>query len=131
MEALGLRLDVGSANVAHERKTTRIATPPDIDAIVNAARKPGLGAKRVRAPRECREDCPGAVRFVGPERMTALVREGDGHIDWLTEAEIAERLRALPSGGRTACTRSARTSGRRSRKSSRSTRTSYADVSSP
>lgn len=40
MEALGLRLEVGSAKVARERKTTRIASPPDIDAIVNAARKP-------------------------------------------------------------------------------------------
>lgn len=41
------------------------------------------------------EDCPGAVRFVVPERIEAIAREGQGSIDWLTEHAVAERLREL------------------------------------
>lgn len=41
------------------------------------------------------EDAPGAVQFVKPERIDALRRASPADIDWLTEAMIAERLRAL------------------------------------
>jgi serine/threonine-protein kinase HipA len=37
----------------------------------------------------------GAVQFVRPERVDALRRASPADIDWLTEAMIAERLRAL------------------------------------
>jgi serine/threonine-protein kinase HipA len=43
------------------------------------------------------EDCAGAVQLVRPERIDA-VREGTrGLVEWLTEAEVADRLRALRS----------------------------------
>jgi len=41
------------------------------------------------------EDAPVAVQFVRPERVDALRRASPADIDWLTEAMIAERLRAL------------------------------------
>jgi serine/threonine-protein kinase HipA len=41
------------------------------------------------------QDCPGAVRFVVPERLDAVARRRTGSIDWLTEREVANRLRAL------------------------------------
>lgn len=51
------------------------------------------------------EDCPGAVRFVAPERREQLTRDGAGAVDWLDERAIADRLRALsgdPSAWRSA-----------------------------
>ena len=41
------------------------------------------------------EDCAGAVQFVRPERYEEGVHAGPGDIDWLTEEEIAVRLRDL------------------------------------
>jgi len=41
------------------------------------------------------EDCPGAVQFVRPERLEAATRNGPPEVDWLTEAQVAERLRRL------------------------------------
>jgi len=38
------------------------------------------------------EDCAGAVQLVRPERLDAMRQEG---VAWLTEAEIADRLRTL------------------------------------
>jgi serine/threonine-protein kinase HipA len=40
------------------------------------------------------EDCAGAAQFVRPERVDALLA-GKGEIQWLDEAEVAERLRLL------------------------------------
>jgi serine/threonine-protein kinase HipA len=41
------------------------------------------------------EDCAGAVQFVAPERVAAVIGgEADG-VDWLTEAEVGERLAGL------------------------------------
>lgn len=39
------------------------------------------------------EDCPGAVRLLQPER--AANRNHDGGVEWLTEADVAQRLRQL------------------------------------
>ncbi|HYB25462.1 MAG TPA: HipA N-terminal domain-containing protein, partial [Solirubrobacteraceae bacterium] len=40
------------------------------------------------------EDCAGAVRFVHPDRLKrALRRQGD--VQWLSEAQVAQRLREL------------------------------------
>ncbi|WP_411281012.1 HipA domain-containing protein [Gemmatimonas sp.] len=41
------------------------------------------------------QDCPGAVQFVQPEHLDDLRAAGSGHVAWLTESELAVRLRAL------------------------------------
>ena len=41
------------------------------------------------------EDCAGAVQFMSPERFEKLKAETTPTIDWLTEADVAARLRAL------------------------------------
>lgn len=43
------------------------------------------------------EDCAGAIRFVTEERLATLPREGEVH--WLTEQDLAARLRALRTDG--------------------------------
>ncbi len=41
------------------------------------------------------EDCAGAVQFVRPERLDAILSQTPPEIEWLDDAAIAERLRAL------------------------------------
>lgn len=41
------------------------------------------------------EDCAGAVQFVRPERLNAVCKASVNSIEWLTEKDIAERLRLL------------------------------------
>ncbi|ATQ68960.1 MULTISPECIES: type II toxin-antitoxin system HipA family toxin [Methylosinus] len=41
------------------------------------------------------EDCAGAVQFVRPDRVDAILGEEPGAVEWLNEADIAERLRTL------------------------------------
>jgi len=41
------------------------------------------------------EDCAGAVQFVQPERLDAILGAAVPPIEWLDEAAIAGRLRAL------------------------------------
>lgn len=41
------------------------------------------------------EDCAGAVQFVRPDRLDALLGEGPTEVEWLNEAGVAERLRSL------------------------------------
>lgn len=41
------------------------------------------------------EDCAGAVQFVRPERLDAVIDSEGGDIAWLEEAEIAARVRQL------------------------------------
>jgi serine/threonine-protein kinase HipA len=41
------------------------------------------------------EDCAGAVQFVTPDRLNALSSGAEDKIEWLTEADIAERLKTL------------------------------------
>ncbi len=41
------------------------------------------------------EDCAGAVQFVRDERRDELLSARAGGIDWLTEADVADRLRTL------------------------------------
>lgn len=40
------------------------------------------------------EDCAGAAQFVTPDRVDAILA-GEGSVDWLSEAEVAARLRTL------------------------------------
>ena len=41
------------------------------------------------------EDCPGAIQLVRPERLEEALRDDGPHVEWLTEADMAERLRTL------------------------------------
>lgn len=41
------------------------------------------------------EDCAGAVQFVRPERLEEIRNAGPGDIKWLTDADIAARLKTL------------------------------------
>ena len=41
------------------------------------------------------EDCAGAIQLVRPDRVDDVLQEEDQQIEWLTEADIAERLRVL------------------------------------
>ncbi len=41
------------------------------------------------------EDCPGAIQLVRPDRVDDVLQDDDQKIEWLTEADIAERLRVL------------------------------------
>jgi serine/threonine-protein kinase HipA len=41
------------------------------------------------------EDCAGAAQFVRPERVAHVLGEKGPQVEWLTEADVAERLRAL------------------------------------
>jgi serine/threonine-protein kinase HipA len=41
------------------------------------------------------EDCAGAVQFVRPERLDAVQASAPPAVEWLTEADVAGRLRAL------------------------------------
>ncbi len=41
------------------------------------------------------EDCAGAVQFVRPERIEAVRGEGPPEVQWLTEHDVAQRLRRL------------------------------------
>ncbi len=41
------------------------------------------------------EDCAGAVQIVRPERLDEMLTADGGTVQWLSEAEVAERLRDL------------------------------------
>ena len=41
------------------------------------------------------EDCAGAVQFVRPEKLRGFLSGRSSKVDWLTEDNVAERLRAL------------------------------------
>jgi serine/threonine-protein kinase HipA len=41
------------------------------------------------------EDCAGAVQFVSPERRHEFINSGPTIIEWLTDTDVAGRLRAL------------------------------------
>jgi len=41
------------------------------------------------------EDCAGAVQFVRPDRLDAVLSGDDDKIDWLTDKDVEERLKAL------------------------------------
>lgn len=41
------------------------------------------------------EDCSGAVQFARPERVLPLLEGDEGEVDWLSESDVEERLRAL------------------------------------
>jgi serine/threonine-protein kinase HipA len=70
---------------------------PDNDIIVERwARRFQVSARNVMdLLAHVGEDCPGAVRFVRPDRLPELPAEGRGTVEWLDEAAVAARLREL------------------------------------
>jgi len=41
------------------------------------------------------EDCPGAIQLVRPDRVEEILRDDGQQVEWLTETDVAERLRTL------------------------------------
>ena len=41
------------------------------------------------------EDCPGAIQLVRPDRVEVILRDDDRQVEWLSEGDVAERLRTL------------------------------------
>src|SRR5215467_2647452 len=70
---------------------------PDNEIILgNWARKFHVSARNAFSLIACvGEDCAGAVQFVQPERLEAILSAAIPPIEWLDETEIANRLRAL------------------------------------
>ena len=75
---------------------------PDNEAILDSwGREFGVSARNPFALlSHMGEDCAGAVQLVRPERLNALANE-PAEIDWLSQAEIASRLRDATSGSGT------------------------------
>ena len=70
---------------------------PDNEIILgNWARKFHVSARNAFSLIACvGEDCAGAVQFVQPARLNAILGAAAPPIEWLDEKEIAKRLRAL------------------------------------
>ena len=45
------------------------------------------------------EDCPGAMQYVRPERLDAMLDTDGGTVAWLTERDVASRIIALGTPG--------------------------------
>ncbi len=70
---------------------------PDNEMVLDHwARKFHVSARNAFALIACvGEDCAGAVQFVRPERLEAILGEAPPPIEWLDDAAISQRLRAL------------------------------------
>ncbi|MBZ5555226.1 MAG: type II toxin-antitoxin system HipA family toxin [Acidobacteriia bacterium] len=70
---------------------------PDNEMVLDHwARKFHVSARNVFALIACvGEDCAGAVQFVRPERLEAILGEAPPPIEWLDEAAMAQRLHTL------------------------------------
>lgn len=70
---------------------------PDNDRVLESwARRFQVSARNVFALiSHVGEDCAGAVQFVRPARLEAVLGGGADEVDWLDESDIAARLRAL------------------------------------
>ena len=70
---------------------------PDNEMVLDRwARKFHVSARNAFALIACvGEDCAGAVQFGRPERLEAILGEAPPPIEWLDDAAIAQRLRAL------------------------------------
>jgi hypothetical protein len=71
---------------------------PDNDRVLqNWGRRFQVSPKNVfRLISHVGEDCAGAIQFVSPERLETLIAEPAAReIQWLTEEDVAERLRTL------------------------------------
>jgi serine/threonine-protein kinase HipA len=96
---LSLSMPLGSAEHGHARIEAFLwGLLPDNDRVLeNWGRRFQVSPRNVfRLITHVGEDCAGAVQFVSPERLEALFKEpASREIQWLSEADVAERLRAL------------------------------------
>ncbi|MEI8410247.1 MULTISPECIES: type II toxin-antitoxin system HipA family toxin [unclassified Kribbella] len=71
---------------------------PDNDAVLNRWSREfhvSAGSAFALLATPVGEDCPGAVRLIPRERLPVAAGPGVSEVDWLTEAQIAQRLRDL------------------------------------
>ena len=74
---------------------------PDNDTILNRwGQRFGVSPRNTFALlAQVGEDCPGAIQLVRPARVDDVLRDDGQQIEWLTEADVAGRLRALKQDG--------------------------------
>lgn len=96
---LSLSMPLGSASHGHARIEAFLwGLLPDNDRVLqNWGKRFQVSPKNVfRLISHVGEDCAGAVQFVSPERFETLIAEPAAReIQWLTEEDVAERLRTL------------------------------------
>ena len=96
---LSLSMPLGSATHGHARIEAFLwGLLPDNDRVLqNWGKRFQVSPKNVfRLISHVGEDCAGAVQFVSPERLETLIAEPAAReIQWLTEDDVAERLRTL------------------------------------
>jgi len=96
---LSLSMPLGSATHGHTRIEAFLwGLLPDNDRVLqNWGRRFQVSPKNVfRLISHVGEDCAGAVQFVSPERLETLIAEPAAReIQWLTQEDVAERLRTL------------------------------------
>jgi serine/threonine-protein kinase HipA len=96
---LSLSMPLGSASHGHARIEAFLwGLLPDSDRVLqNWGKRFQVSPKNVfRLISHVGEDCAGAVQFVSPERLETLIAEpAVREIQWLTEKDVAERLRTL------------------------------------
>jgi serine/threonine-protein kinase HipA len=97
--ALSLSMPLASAEHGHSIVETFLwGLLPDNDRVLeNWARTFQVSPRNAfRLIANVGEDCAGAVQFVRPDRLESLRKEPAAReIDWLTEDDVAERLRIL------------------------------------
>jgi serine/threonine-protein kinase HipA len=96
---LSLSMPLGSATHGHARIEAFLwGLLPDNDRVLqNWGKRFQVSPKNVfRLITHVGEDCAGAVQFVTPERLEKLIAEPAAReVQWLTEDDVAERLRTL------------------------------------
>jgi serine/threonine-protein kinase HipA len=96
---LSLSMPLGSGTHGHARIEAFLwGLLPDNDRILqNWGKRFQVSPKNVfRLIANVGEDCAGAVQFIRPERLDALLTESTAkEVAWLTEDDVAERLSAL------------------------------------
>ncbi|MBW4026188.1 MAG: type II toxin-antitoxin system HipA family toxin [Acidobacteria bacterium] len=96
---LSLSMPLGSATHGHARIEAFLwGLLPDNDRVLQSwGKRFQVSPKNVfRLISHVGEDCAGAVQFVSPERLETLIAEPAAReIQWLTEEDVAERLRTL------------------------------------
>lgn len=96
---LSLSMPLGSATHGHARIEAFLwGLLPDNDRVLqNWGKRFQVSPKNVfRLISHVGEDCAGAVQFVSPDRLETLIAEPAAReIQWLTEEDVAKRLRTL------------------------------------
>lgn len=96
---LSLSIPLGSTTHGHARIEAFLwGLLPDNDRVLqNWGKRFQVSPKNVfRLITHVGEDCAGAVQFVSPDRLETLIAEPAAkELQWLTEEDVAERLRTL------------------------------------